>query len=87
MELTKEILEAKLTPYYPGVKLIVGVTTPVSGFIVWNGFEDQTDLHRHQDVRQHLKKALGKEADLVGILEPHTEIEITKLENDYLKNA
>ncbi len=75
-----------MLPFYPGGRLILGsgsLTAPVSGFIVSDLFKDHTDLERHQEVRRHLKEALGDQAEAVGILEPHTEDEIKDLEDAY----
>lgn len=82
MELTREELETKLLPFYPGGRLILGsgtLTAPVSGFIVSNHFAGTPDFYRHQDVRRKIKEALGDKAEAIGILEPHTEKEIEEL--------
>lgn len=86
MEITREELETKLLPLYPGGRLILGsgtLTAPVSGFIVSDAFEGKIDLYRHQEVRRRLKEVLGDKADAIGILEPHTEAEIEKMEEEY----
>ena len=50
-----------------------------SGLLIWDGFEDQDSIDRHERVREALVAALHEEAAEVGILFTYTPREMAAM--------